>query len=203
MKNNRGREWVGSLKGSGVTEVAHWMKDPCSEPLTLHGPGPWQTHLCPVCPSPVLQMRTWSFTVQRAEARPVGMAWVSGSSSHTLPGSPFLPSWDSCLYSASSPPASCLLALLLLFSHSVVSYYLVISWIVSLKSPLSMVFPRQEYLSGLPFPSPGDLPDQGIKSTSLALAGRFFTIKPPGKPACLPPFCLSFLPLALSLSSEV
>ena len=83
LENNRGREWVGSLKGSGETEAAHWMKDPCSEPLTLHGPGPWQTYLRPICPSPVLQMRTWSFTVQRAEARPVGTAWVSGSSSHT------------------------------------------------------------------------------------------------------------------------
>ena len=35
---------------------------------------------------------------------------------------------------------------------------------------------------GLPFPSPGDLPDSGIEPTSPALAGRFFTTKPPGKP---------------------
>ena len=43
--------------------------------------------------------------------------------------------------------------------------------------PLSVGFPRQEYWSGLPFPSPADLPDPGIKPsplTSLALAGRFF-----------------------------
>ena len=38
-----------------------------------------------------------------------------------------------------------------------------------------MGFPRQEYKSGLPFPSPGDLPNQGIKPTSLALAGVVFT----------------------------
>jgi len=41
-----------------------------------------------------------------------------------------------------------------------------------------MGFPRQEYWSGLPFPSPGDLPDPGIELTYLAspaLAGRFFT----------------------------
>ena len=47
----------------------------------------------------------------------------------------------------------------------------------SLPAPLSMGFPRQEYLSGLPFPTPGDLPDPGIKFESLeslALAGRFF-----------------------------
>ena len=45
-----------------------------------------------------------------------------------------------------------------------------------------MGFSRQEYWSGLPFPSPGDLPDPGIKPESPSLAGRFFTIEPPGKP---------------------
>ena len=42
-------------------------------------------------------------------------------------------------------------------------------------------FSRQEYWSGLPFPSPGGLPDPGIKPASPALAGRFFTAEPPGK----------------------
>ena len=42
-------------------------------------------------------------------------------------------------------------------------------------------FPRQEYWSGLPFPSPRDLPDPGIKLASVALAGRFFTAEPSGK----------------------
>ena len=45
--------------------------------------------------------------------------------------------------------------------------------------------PRQECWSGLPFLTPGDLPNQGIKPTSLvspALAGGFFTTSPPGKP---------------------
>ena len=45
-----------------------------------------------------------------------------------------------------------------------------------------MGFSRQEYWSRLPFPSPGDLPDLGTKLESLALAGRFFTAEPPGKP---------------------
>ena len=44
-----------------------------------------------------------------------------------------------------------------------------------------MGFPRQEYWSGLPFPSPGDLPYPGIEPTSPALASRFFTTEPPGK----------------------
>ena len=41
----------------------------------------------------------------------------------------------------------------------------------------------QEYWSGLPFPSPGDLPDPGIKPTSSELASGFFTTDPPGKPS--------------------
>ena len=48
----------------------------------------------------------------------------------------------------------------------------------SLQVPLSMGFSRQEYWSGLPFPSPGDRPNPEIKPmylTSLALAGGFFT----------------------------
>ena len=40
-------------------------------------------------------------------------------------------------------------------------------------------FPRQEYWSGLPFPSPGDLPNPGIEPASYALAGKF-TTEPPG-----------------------
>ena len=46
----------------------------------------------------------------------------------------------------------------------------------------SMGFPRQECWSGLPFPSSGDLPESGIKTISLALAGRFLTTETPGKP---------------------
>ena len=47
-------------------------------------------------------------------------------------------------------------------------------WTVARQAPLSMGFPRQECWSGLPFPSPGDLLDPGIKPESSALAGRFF-----------------------------
>ena len=56
---------------------------------------------------------------------------------------------------------------------------------VALQPPLSMGFPRQAYWSGLPFPSPGDLPDSVMESASPALAGRFFTAEPPGKPRVL------------------
>ena len=56
---------------------------------------------------------------------------------------------------------------------------------VALQALLSMGFSRQEYWSGLPFPSPGDLPDPGIEPASLvspALVGGFFTPAPPGMP---------------------
>ena len=52
-------------------------------------------------------------------------------------------------------------------------------------APLSMGFPRQEYWSGLPFRSPGDLPDPGIKPTSPILAGGFLTTEQPGKPMAI------------------
>ena len=51
-------------------------------------------------------------------------------------------------------------------------------WIVAHQAPLSMGFSRQEYWNGLPFPSPGELPNPGFETMSLvspALAGRFFT----------------------------
>ena len=50
------------------------------------------------------------------------------------------------------------------------------------QAPLFMEFSRQEYWSGLLFPTPGDLPQPGVKPTSLespALAGKFFTTVPP------------------------
>ena len=53
-----------------------------------------------------------------------------------------------------------------------------VSWTVVCQAPLSMGFPRQEYWSGVPFRTPGDLPDPGIEPPSLgspALAGGFFT----------------------------
>ena len=53
------------------------------------------------------------------------------------------------------------------------------------KTPLSMGFPRQEYWNGLPFPAPGDLPDQRSNLCLLqvfCIASRFFTAEPPGKP---------------------
>ena len=66
-------------------------------------------------------------------------------------------------------------------------------WTVALQAPLSMGFLRQEYWSGLPFPSPGDLPDPGIKPMSPVLAGEFFTIEPPGKPCGIVLYSIVYL----------
>ena len=55
-------------------------------------------------------------------------------------------------------------------------------WTVARQAPLSMGFPRQEYWKGLPFPSPGDLPDPGVKPASLALAGGSFIAEPQESP---------------------
>ena len=49
------------------------------------------------------------------------------------------------------------------------------------QTPLFIGFPRQEYWSGLSFPSLEDLPDPGIETVSSALAGRFFATEPPGR----------------------
>ena len=58
-------------------------------------------------------------------------------------------------------------------------------WIITRQAALSMGFSRQEYWSGLPFPSPGYLPNPGIKFASPALAGKFFSTELPGKPTSI------------------
>ena len=63
--------------------------------------------------------------------------------------------------------------------------FFVTPWMIARLATLSMGFSRQKYLSGLPFPPPGDLSDPGIKPVSPvspALADGFFTTAPPGKP---------------------
>ena len=67
-------------------------------------------------------------------------------------------------------------------SRSAVVQLFVTLWTVSHQFPLSMEISGQEYWSGLPFPTPGALPDPGIEPASLvflALAGGFFTSAPP------------------------
>ena len=55
-------------------------------------------------------------------------------------------------------------------------------WTVAYQAPPSMGVSRQEYWSGLPFPSPGDLPDLGIEPGFLTFQADVLTSEPPGKP---------------------
>ena len=55
-------------------------------------------------------------------------------------------------------------------------------WTVAHQASLSMGFARQEHWSGLPFPSPGDRPDPGIKHRYPALQADILSTEPPGKP---------------------
>ena len=59
---------------------------------------------------------------------------------------------------------------------------LVTSWTTARQAPLSMGFSRQEYWSGLPFPSPGDLPNPGIELRSPALQADSLWTELQGKP---------------------
>ena len=65
-----------------------------------------------------------------------------------------------------------------LLSRSVVSDCFGTPWLVAHQAPLSMGFSRQEYWSGLPFPSLGDLPDPEFRLASPALTGGFLPVEP-------------------------
>ena len=69
----------------------------------------------------------------------------------------------------------------MLLSHQVMSDSPVTTWTVVCQASLSVEFPRREYRSRLPFPSPGDLPSPSINWASPALAGTFFNTELPGK----------------------
>ena len=69
-------------------------------------------------------------------------------------------------------------------SHSHVRLF-VTPWTVAYQASPSMGFSRQEYWSGLPFPSPGDLPNPGIEPGSPALEADALTSESPGKPLLL------------------
>ena len=79
-------------------------------------------------------------------------------------------------------------------------------WTVAYQAAPSMGSSRQEYVSGSPFPSPGDLPDPGVKPlfpASPALAGGFFTTEPPGKHRTLLFIYLAVLGLSCGMQALV
>ena len=65
------------------------------------------------------------------------------------------------------------------------------AWTVAQQTPQPMEFSRQEYWSGLPFPSPGDLPDPGTEPGAPALQADTLPSEPPGKPSATS--CLTVL----------
>ena len=66
-------------------------------------------------------------------------------------------------------------------------------WTIALQAPLSLRFPKQEYWSGLPFPSAGDLPDPGVKPQSPVWQADPLPFEPPGKDYMLPNNALEVL----------
>ena len=83
------------------------------------------------------------------------------------------------------------------WSHSVMSYSAT-PWTVAYQAPPSMGFSRQEYWSGLPCPSPGDLPNPGIKPGSPAFQADALSSEPPGKP-----ITYTFLSILLGLPNNL
>ena len=77
------------------------------------------------------------------------------------------------------------MSVLLLLSCQVVSSSFVTPWTVACQAPLSMEFPRQEYWSGLPFSSPGDIPHPAIELVSAALQTDSLPLSHQGSPGCL------------------
>ncbi|CAI9178158.1 unnamed protein product [Rangifer tarandus platyrhynchus] len=99
--------------------------------------------------------------------------------------------WEKIIPCFSSPPGVvCVCARMRMHMHTCMCVLSSIQLFAILRTvachaPLSVGFVRQEYWSGLPFPSPGDLPDPGVKPESLAspaLVGGFFTSELPGEP---------------------
>ena len=88
---------------------------------------------------------------------------------------------------------------------SVLSQLFATPWTVACQAPLFMGFPRLEYWSGLPFPTPGDLPDPGSKCESPALQADSLPSEPPGKPqvnnnALILAHCHKYATLLFSIS---
>ena len=90
---------------------------------------------------------------------------------------------DSYMQNKETRPLSYNIPPVKLFSHV---RLFAIPWTVAYQAPSSMEFSRQEYWSGLLFPSPGDLPDPGIKPRSPALQADALPSEPPKKPIYSP-----------------
>ena len=95
-----------------------------------------------------------------------GDLWLQSAGQWPVTG---LAGWEWWLLWSEPCKLTLLSSLLLLFSQSVVSNSFVTSWTVACQAPVSMEFPRQEYWSGLLFPSPRDISDPEMEPVSPAL----------------------------------
>ena len=105
--------------------------------------------------------------------KPVSPAWAEEFLATVPQGSPSLTSWcyGTWQYIASEK-VKVLVTCVWLFA---------IPWVVANQAPLSVEFSRQEYGIGLPFPTPGDLPNLGIEPRSPASQADSLPTEPPGK----------------------
>ena len=157
-----------------------------------------------------MRLRQRDLTANHLHTQILLFCWVSLAS--TLLDSPFLslPPWSLTHHTPSShqrklgksPSSSCSCCYLVAKLYLSLLWPL---WTVARRAPLSLGLSRQEYWSGLPFPSSGDLPDPGIKLECPALASGFFTPEPPGKPflwqsSLITTFSYIFPPLEFHLS---
>ena len=99
------------------------------------------------------------------------LQYCSWAKNQTLPNCPLIRKWFQKSYSHSVRVCSVACHVQLFVNLRTVAH----------QAPLSMMFSRQEYWSGLPFPPLGDLSNTGIKPMSPALQASSFTTEPPGK----------------------
>ena len=133
------------------------------------GKGPVWTYLWPEC--------SWTILDQGAQGKsgPRGHALPNAFHVHEVVQTPQVPCWGQRL---------CLSIVVAVLVMKPCSPALVTPWTVACLDPLSTGFPKQEYWSGLPFPSPGDLSHPGIESPS-PYWHLLIPAKPPGKPSLI------------------
>ena len=113
--------------------------------------------------------------------RPHAHFWAYKTYSYQLQKNKIYPSsWISCIHDIYICVCVCIHGVSEVKSPSRV-WLLATPWTVAYQAPLSMEFSRQEYWSGLPFPSPEDLPNPGIEPGSPALQADALPSEPPGK----------------------
>ena len=117
-----------------------------------------------------------------SQARILEWVAISFSRRSSQPSNQTLVSCISCIvgrFFTSEPPGKSYETLWVQLNHLVKLCLFATPWTVARQAPLSMGFSRQEYWGGLPFPSPGDLPDPGVEPRSPILQADSSPSEPP------------------------